>query len=404
MMKCPMCGNEVNQEEVFCGHCGTPNTPPAKPIDMTNAPSLRSGLLGTHSTNTPFTPPPSDTRTQGTQPPSAASGVPSMPNPPLARPAQTGFYRDATEAISTIPNQAGQSYPTGYPQQSFSGSPLPGGYPGPDQFGPPRQPFQTANYAGPGNSMYAQQPPITGQGYEYGMQGKMVPPPQTAPNHMAILVVCISVVVVLISAILFSALFIAKSHPNDPQKPVTTAATAAPTPTPVPTNTPTPIPSPTVAPTPPPDAGFLWCGPTCANNGFSTEYPVAWQPGAIPATFATQFADPAMPTISATFKTPPGATTSTAGDLVTADLANFPGNTPLGAPTTSTISGETWVTSVAMYPNAAQQPMRVAVYATVHQGMAYTIELQAPDDQYDATYAQFFANMLGKFQFLQATQ
>lgn len=399
-MKCPVCGNEVNHEEVFCGHCGTPNTPPTQSTNMTNAPSLRSGLGSTS-----FTPPP-NTPDPGAQLSSlsGASSVPSTPNSQVAKSPQTGFYLDATEAISSIPNRVDQRYPMDYPQPGFPSSPPPDSYPGPDQLGAPRRPFPAGAYRGFGSSTYnTQQPLPTGMGYQYGTQGKLVPPLQhTQSNGMVILIVCISVVVVLIFGIGLSAFALTRGQNNGQPKAI---ATSAPTPTPAPTNTPMPTPSPTAIPTPVPDAGFVWCGPTCTSYGFSTEYPNNWQPGAQPATSATQFVDPAMLTISATFKTPPEATTNTAGALVDADLANFPGNTPLAAQTTSTISGETWVTSVVMYPNATtQQVMRVAVYATVHQGKAYIIELQAPNDQYDAIYAQFFASMLNKFQFSQAAQ
>jgi hypothetical protein len=39
------------------------------------------------------------------------------------------------------------------------------------------------------------------------------------------------------------------------------------------------------------------------------------------------------------------------------------------------------------------------VYATVHQGKAYIIELQAPDAQFDSANTQYFEAMLGRFQF-----
>jgi len=43
--------------------------------------------------------------------------------------------------------------------------------------------------------------------------------------------------------------------------------------------------------------------------------------------------------------------------------------------------------------------VRIEVYATIHQGKAYIIELQALDSQFDAVNTQYFERMLVRFQF-----
>ena len=102
----------------------------------------------------------------------------------------------------------------------------------------------------------------------------------------------------------------------------------------------------------------------------------------------------------------PGATSGSANDLITSDLqTNYavkPNYTPPANTSTATISGETWLAEVAYYQTDTVRE-RVVVYATVHQGKAYIIELEAPDTQFDSINAQFFGNILTKFQFVQAT-
>src|SRR5260221_9525016 len=105
-MKCPNCGNDLNPEEVFCGQCGTPNLPTAKPTEMVNTPPSRHGLLsgGYHT---------------AASPPPGTGTLPQPDSRPVTRPPG--------------------------PQQGFAGTPMPGGYP---TYGPPAQPFQTGNYSG----------------------------------------------------------------------------------------------------------------------------------------------------------------------------------------------------------------------------------------------------------------
>src|SRR5216684_215341 len=106
-MICPTCGNEISQDEVFCGQCGTPGTPSVKPTEMVQTPPPYNRLMNSG---------------YNTQLPSTAGAFPPHPNQSAIRPVgpqqQSGFYQDATEAMSVMPN-SGQNYPPGYPQQGF---------------------------------------------------------------------------------------------------------------------------------------------------------------------------------------------------------------------------------------------------------------------------------------------
>jgi len=132
------------------------------------------------------------------------------------------------------------------------------------------------------------------------------------------------------------------------------------------------------------------------------EYPGTWPIGVPANANGVQFTNPAQPDQYVALKAI-GPTTSSASDLVKADLqANFatkPGYVPPTASAISTISGETWIDATAHYQISATQQERTIVYATVHQGKAYIIELQAAEPQFDALNTQYFINMLGKFQF-----
>src|SRR5437870_6696420 len=54
VMRCPKCGNEVSQDEAFCGQCGTPTSPPAHPTEMVYTPPQRSGLLNSYNPNNTY--------------------------------------------------------------------------------------------------------------------------------------------------------------------------------------------------------------------------------------------------------------------------------------------------------------------------------------------------------------
>src|SRR5438309_1713789 len=114
-MTCPMCGNEVSQEEAFCGQCGTPSLPSAPSTHMGNTAPARSGRLNATGFYTQHTNMPSPYNTGSLLTPEAYNplpGRPMRPNPPtgrLAAPQQgSAFYQDATEAISALPGTNGQ--------------------------------------------------------------------------------------------------------------------------------------------------------------------------------------------------------------------------------------------------------------------------------------------------------
>ncbi len=144
------------------------------------------------------------------------------------------------------------------------------------------------------------------------------------------------------------------------------------------------------------------CDTTCTSNGFSVEYPGAWLQKPTSDSTGTQFANPSQLDEFAAFKTP-GITTMNAGQLVNSDLNNFSSQPGYIAPTptpssNATIGGENWSYQIAYY-QLNSQTERIEIYATVHQGKAYIIELQALDTQFDAVNTQYFERMLVRFQF-----
>lgn len=398
-MKCQNCGNELGQDEVFCGQCGTPNTLSAQPTEMMQAPAPRSGLLGDGYRNR------SGAFPQNTSNPTLSSENVSTPGQSAIRqgPQQSGgFYQDATEAISFVPG-APANYPqSAYPQQGFGGS-LPGGYTNAGQFGTQVQqpPFASGNYSNPNFP-----PTQTGLPNSYGMGSGsgVTPPPEKRSNVIMIVgIVCLIFAIITVGA--FGALFALQSGNNNKTSltPVAqTTATPTPTPSPTPSPTPTPTPTATVPPTPAPDANFSWCGPTCAQSGYQIEFPNGWSQGTTQDNLGAQFTDGSQTDIYAAVKTPSGGTS--ANDLLNGDLAEFqskPGYTPPQGTQSTTISGENWSYEVTSYQNQASgQVEQVVIYATIHQGKGYIIELQAPQSQFPTINSQFFAPMLGRFQFV----
>ncbi len=397
-MRCPNCGNEVGPQEAFCGQCGTPNMPPARPTEMVNTPSPRSGMLSGYNINMPSSSYPYNSATSS---PSAGSLPPNQePSWPTSPQQQSEFYQQPTEAISTPPPNNGQVYPAGYQQPGF----------GAGQFNSQIQPFQTGNYAGTGY----QQPPSfpSGQGYGYpGGAPGFTPPPQKQRGNGILVFASVCLVVALLTVVAFGALYLFRDHPAKTQlAPTATPAptsipspTMVPSPSPTATDTPTPSPSPTstVVPTPTPDPGFVFCT-TCLSNGFLVEYPQNWQTETTSDRTGVMYVNPSAQDQYAAFKTP-GTTTQNANDLVTADLqANFH-VTPASLSTT-TIGGETWAEGIADYQSPSNVQERIEVFATVHQGKAYIIELQASESQFDTIVnPKFFEKMLGSFQFVQST-
>ena len=359
-MECPTCGNEVTPGEVFCGQCGTPASLPEYPsADRMNMSSPRSGPLHTraYSASASFVPPP-DTYQPRTftpeqarsshMPPAISSAPDSAPLGPANPYQQTGFYHDATEAMSPIQYPISRQLP----------------------------------------------------GYQQHLSGKH--------SNQIILIVCITLVVVLLGAVGITT-FALLNRLTAKQ------ATALPTvaPTIVPTVVPTAVPTiaPTTIPTAAPDAGFAWCGANCTQYGFTTEFPLGWQGMPAPNSQGLQFTNPSIQNVYASFKTP-GATGDAPPVVLMNDVQSTFGSQPdyaiptLPPAANATIGGAAWYAIATSYNDNQNQLIHVEVYATVYQGKAYIIELQAPqtNDQFDSVKQQFFVNMLVKFQFLPTAQ
>ncbi|MBA2285023.1 MAG: zinc-ribbon domain-containing protein [Ktedonobacteraceae bacterium] len=424
-MICPKCGNQVSPDESFCGQCGTPMTPtpPEQSSATVQTPMPRSGLLSSFK-------PPTGAYNAGSPP---VEGYPTVQAPPTRntfgsgqqtpRPApptphqqtglgnsqtslgnsQTSFYQDATEAMSALPGTPG----AGYSQPGFpAGTPVQGSYPGSGQYGTQVQPFQSGHYSGAGY------PPgqtyLPGQVYGAPPLGPTPAPQPQRHNSMPLIIASVFLAIALVIAVVIGTLYFARGQNQTavtpPSPTVAPTATLAPTPSPTtqPTPSPTQIPSPTVAPTPAPNPGFAWCDQTCTNNGFSMQYPAGWVRGTNAGGTLVHFTHPTDPETLANFKTP-GPATQTADQLVNGDIqALNPHPTDMSPNTTTTIGGTTWTSAIAHYQPGTQVD-RIQVYATVYQGKAYIIELQAPETTFNDMNNQFFVTMLGTFQFVQGT-
>lgn len=328
---------------------------------------------------------------------------------PIGPQQQSGFYQDATEAIVSIPQNNSPVFPPGYQQQpGFIGNPGQGGYVGSSQYGT-QGPYQATNFP---ETNYPASATPPGQGYGYSTPPRPTPPPKKQASALLVFaIVCLIVAVITASA--FGVIYLSRNHSSHtaiiPTVVPTTAVTptTAPSPTPSPTAlataTPTAAPSPAVTPTPLPDPNFAWCS-ICTPNGFNVEYPQGWnQTNPTGSATDVRFLNANLNDQYADFKAL-GPTTSSAGDLVTADLqANYsslPGYTaPSGGALNYTIGGENWTYETASY-QLNGQPEQVVVYATVHQQKAYIIELQAAASLFATVNTQYFTVMLNKFQFL----
>lgn len=418
-MRCPKCGNEISQDEAFCGQCGSPTRPIGQHTEMVQAP--RSGLLKTfNQNNSPLPEAASNPYYSG---PASPNQGPSMvpPNPtPLITPAnslqQTGFYQSATEAMSSVPTQSGQSQPINYPQTGYAGPPSQAGYPATAQYGPPPQ-VQTYQTGNPTQHGYPAIPPYPGPGGQsytgYPPQPGFTPPPIKKQSNTVLIIASVLLVFALLAVIVFGSLYFLRGNPSQSTATATTTPvpTAAPSPTTLPSPTPTatstatatPIPTPSPTPLPAPDTNFSWCNAACTSSGFIVEYPNGWNQAQTNDKTGIQFLNPSPQDQYAAFKVPPIQATPNASELVDADLQNVfasqTGYTPPTSKLVTTIGGETWTYAIAFY-KLNDQKERVAVYATVHLKKGYVIELQANDSQFDTVNTQYFSTMIARFQFL----
>lgn len=386
-MKCQHCGNELGQEEAFCGQCGAQNTTPAQPTEMMPAPGPRSGLLSDAYRNRSGTIPPNQAN-----PPFSTTNMPGpQPSSIQQAPQQSGgFYQDATEAVSIVPGT-----PVNYPSTSYP-QPGAGGYNNPGQFGTQTQQPFLGGYSNPNFS------PVQ-TGFPTGQFGSGVgaPPPEQKRMNVVMVVGIVCLVFAIITVGTFGAIFALRSGNN--QQPAITpvaqaTATPTPTPTPSPTPSPTPTPVPTAVPTPTPDANFSWCN-SCTQNGYLIEYPNGWSQGGTQDQQGTQFTDAAQTDTYAAVKTPGGSASAT--DLLTADTGEFSNQPGFQGPQgtqSATIGGTNWSYQTIFYQSNGQIE-QVNVYATIYQGKGYVIELQAQQSQFAPAYAQYFTPMLTRFQF-----
>ncbi|GAC1378962.1 MAG: hypothetical protein NVS4B7_05410 [Ktedonobacteraceae bacterium] len=342
------------------------------------------------------------------------------PRQPTIQPSgsqQTGFYQDATEAISALPNSNPQSFQPGY-QQGLPGTPAQGNYAGPGQYGPPmQQPFQAGTYTQHGS--YSQVPPfVPGQSYGgYGVQPHLTPPPPKQHINPVLVFASVLLALALVAAIIFSAIYLTREHPAPKvvitPTPISTTAPSptsmpSPTPTNTPTPTPTPIPSPTAVPTPAPDANFSWCGSVCTANSFMVEFPNGWNQGLTSDKTGVQFLNPTQPDVYANFRVSQAQANSNANELIDTDLQHYyASQSNYVAPTSksTTAFGKdnwTWTYAIANYQLNGQNE-RVEVFATIHLDKSYVIELQATEMQFGNVNTQFFATMFNRFQFVQST-
>jgi len=302
----------------------------------------------------------------------------------------------------------GPGFQAGYQQPGFSGK---GGYAGTGQSGSQAQPPQAGGYTQ--HSYPPTQYPMAQSYGGYGTQPGFTPPPQKHSTHPVLIVAIVCLVIALLAAIAFGAVFVLRGGHSSPvasitPTPVPTIAptpipSPSPTPSPTATATPTPLPSPTAAPTPAPDPNFTWCNASCTANGYIVEYPIGWNQGQTNDKTGVLFLNPASQDEYAAFKVPAMQSNSNASELVDADLqATFstqPGYTAPTSKSITTIGGETWTYAIAYY-QLNNQKVRVEVFATVHLGKGYVIELQAADSQFDTVNTQYFSKMISKFQFL----
>ncbi len=322
---------------------------------------------------------------------------------------QNGFYQDPTEAMSALSSYQVQNYPTMYPQQVYGNSSIPAGYAGTGQYFPQTQAFQGGNNTG---TMYPPTQTFPG-GQNYGIPPGLTPPPPKKRNNSALIIISIGITLALIAIFAFGATFLFRNNASNQEQLSKQQATATSIPTPTPTlapspsptaaPSPTPSPTPTLIPTPSPDTGFTVCDNTCTSNGFSVEYPSTWSQAPTADSTGTQFTNPSQSNQFAAFKTPGVIQKMNAGQLVNNDLNNFSSQPGYSAPTpttssNTTIGGENWSYQIAYY-QLNGQTVRIAVYATVHQGKAYIIELQAMDSEFDMVNAQYFERMLARFEF-----
>ncbi|GCE13053.1 hypothetical protein KTT_29120 [Tengunoibacter tsumagoiensis] len=319
----------------------------------------------------------------------------------LSGPNQQGeFYHDSTAAFQV--NQQYSVIPGSQPRQISQAMPVLPTHGEQKAYSPSQSTDRTATTSGITASQKAQTYPVNNPGS--GSKTNQHRTIQRQPHSAIVMTICICLVIALISIIgLLTYMWSLGNHNGDTAQPShpTTPVTGAPSITPTQLSTPTTV----VTPTPSLDSGFTWCSSTCTTADFMTEYPTRWIVTTLPMPGnGMQISNASQSHTMASFKAelPPTSTTTASEILlneITMNYARNPGYQASNSNQTATICGETWTTAILYYQDNAQKE-RVEVYATIHNSKAYVIALQAPDDQFDTIYSQYYSAMLNKYQFL----
>lgn len=177
---------------------------------------------------------------------------------------------------------------------------------------------------------------------------------------------------------------------------------------------PTPTPTATVKPTPTTLPGFSLYSDS--SDGFGIQYPRTWvlsplspgiqfdDDGANPG-FEVQLLVPGADTCPSTSSTATSADATVWVNCTLSILATkFKGSFQQApGPTADVqIGAASWQSGVA-YLGSGQSRVRVQVYATIHEGKPYIINLLAVDSRFSFGMLEFFQPMLQTFRFLPAT-
>ena len=175
---------------------------------------------------------------------------------------------------------------------------------------------------------------------------------------------------------------------------------------------PTPSPTATVKPTPTTLPGFsLYSDP---NDGFGIQYPRTWvlSPLSPGIQFDDDSANPGFEVqllVPGADTCPSNGATATSGATVWVNCTlsilatKFHGNFEQAPGPTADVQvgGMAWQSGVA-YLGKGTSRVRVQVYATIHQGKPYIINLLAVDSRFSFGTLEFFQPMLQSFRFLPA--
>lgn len=176
---------------------------------------------------------------------------------------------------------------------------------------------------------------------------------------------------------------------------------------------PTPSPTATVKPTPTTLPGFSLY--TDSSDGFGIQYPRTWvlSPLSPGIQFDDDSANPGFEVqllVPGSDTCPTSSATTTSGATVWVNCTlsilatKFHGNFEQApGPTADVqIGAMTWQSGVA-YLGKGTARVRVQVYATIHQGKPYIINLLAVDNRFSFGMLEFFQPMLQSFRFLSTT-